>query len=118
MPQDLKRIHFAQHQKAASKDVERALGSSSPIQHGEGPSSDMVRKQSGGHHVCVYYHAQHDTPPSHKNMHYFLFSPSHKNMHFPILETLFSLLRWDSFSTYNTLITFSLYLSLTLPLLH
>ena len=47
-----------------------------------------------------------DTPPSHTNMHSFLFSSSHKNMHFLILECHFSLKRWDSFSTNNTLIIF------------
>ena len=48
---------------------------------------------------------------SHKNMHSFLFSSSYKNIYFLILEGLFFLMRWDSFSTNNTLISFSLPLS-------
>ena len=43
-------------------------------------------------------------------MHCFLYTPSHKNMHFLILETLFSIKRWDLFST-STLIIFYLHLS-------
>ena len=47
-----------------------------------------------------------NTPPSHKNMMSFLFNSSHNNMHFLTVESLFYLMRHDSFSANNTLITF------------
>lgn len=61
MPQEPKRILFCATSRGGSGRCQKSVrGSSSLIQHCEGPNSDVIRKQSYRRHLRMYYLAPHD----------------------------------------------------------